>query len=289
MLVRLRDRLETLVDSLCDLIRGIRVVRFDRDSGGVIFIVPEYHWGEPTASQQAARLSLHREYDSLTQLLRLLLSNAPEDLVREFEQAEERFRVWLDLGSNWSLSPDADKNEGHVREALKGIEKILVVLDGAGEVGVIVIPDTNALLAEADPSVYRPIAQGKAFTFILLPTVLGELDRLKIEHRNPDVREKAKSVVRRIKGWRGQGSLSSGVKVDGTIKVRAVHEEPKMRETLPWLDRDNADDRIIASVLAVQAAHPAARVVLVSADINLLNKADAAMVEASEPPAERAS
>ena len=110
------------------------------------------------------------------------------------------------------------------------------------------------------------------------------MDHLKIEHRNPDVRDKAKAAISRIKGWRLQGSLGSGVTVDKSIIVRAWHAEPDMKSTLPWLDASVPDDRIIASVLGIQAAQPADRLVLVTADINLMNKADAALVEAVEPP-----
>ena len=54
------------------------------------------------------------------------------------------------------------------------------------------------------------------------------------------------------------------------------------RSTLKWLDEDNCDDRIIASVLEVQSSNPTARVVLVTGDINLLNKADVARIESAE-------
>jgi predicted ribonuclease YlaK len=103
-------------------------------------------------------------------------------------------------------------------------------------------------------------------------------------HRNPDVREKAVKVIARIKGWRRQGSLLEGVTVDGTITVIAVAEEPNMRQTLSWLDSENADDRVIAGILELHARHPAERVILVSGDINLQNKADAASIEVVDPP-----
>jgi predicted ribonuclease YlaK len=101
-------------------------------------------------------------------------------------------------------------------------------------------------------------------------------------HRNQDVREKAKKVITRIKGWRAQGPLLDGVLVDKTIIVRALHNEPKVADSLSWLDADNADDRIVASVLHIQATSPSAHVILVTGDINLQNKADAAMIETVE-------
>jgi predicted ribonuclease YlaK len=57
-----------------------------------------------------------------------------------------------------------------------------------------------------------------------------------------------------------------------------------MSKTLSWLDADNRDDRIVASVLALEGEYPAAHVILVSGDINLLNKADAALIDTTEGP-----
>lgn len=119
--------------------------------------------------------------------------------------------------------------------------------------------------------------------------MLGELDELKIAHKNPDVRERAKRAIARIKGWRDQarragGTLNDGTVVDRSITIQSLHVEPDVNNSLSWLDGSVADDRIIAAVLALTAEHPAARVVLVTGDVNLQNKADAAMVEAADTP-----
>ncbi len=78
--------------------------------------------------------------------------------------------------------------------------------------------------------------------------------------------------------------MLDGVTIDRTISVVAIAEEPNVRSTLSWLDPDNSDDRIIAGVLEVQVRHPGDRVILVSGDVNLQNKADAAAIEILEPP-----
>ncbi|MDF1690678.1 MAG: PIN domain-containing protein, partial [Cycloclasticus sp.] len=101
-------------------------------------------------------------------------------------------------------------------------------------------------------------------------------------HRNAEVREKANKCIKRIKGWRTQGSLQEGVTVDSNIKVSAAYQEPDMDNTLSWLDRENCDDRIVASVLAVHAEFPNSKVTLVTGDINLQNKADAAFIDVDE-------
>jgi predicted ribonuclease YlaK len=104
-----------------------------------------------------------------------------------------------------------------------------------------------------------------------------------------EVREGAKRAITRIKGWRDQArragrTLNDGTVVDGSITVQSLHIEPDVKDSLSWLDASVADDRIIAAVLTVAAEHPAARVVLVTGDVNRQNKADAATLETADPP-----
>jgi hypothetical protein len=244
--------------------------------------LPPYLWGALSPQQQAAQIALKRSYERVAELLHLHLSKAPKGLVSQFDHADQEFRRWLELQQGWDLSPNSTVNQNGLRAAAAAIDHILTVLEVTGHSEVLLVPDTNSLLVSPDPTAYRPIAAQDRMVFMLLPTVLGELDRLKIEYRNPDVRDKAKNVISRIKGWRQQGSLRTGVTVDKSITVKACHSEPDMERTLSWLDASVLDDRIIASTIALQVEQPSARVVLVTGDINLQNKADAALIETAE-------
>ena len=146
------------------------------------------------------------------------------------------------------------------------------------------IPDTNALIGNPNPAQYRTIADNDRFIFLLLPTVIAELDTLKNTHRSDDFREKVTKVITRVKGWRNQGTLLDGVTVDKTITVKAGAIEPDMENTLTWLDRENRDDRIVASVLEIQSSYPNARVVVITGDINLANKMDLARIATADLP-----
>jgi len=279
---KLRTRLSTVVESLAELVRTLPVRRF-KQGGAVVFVGPQLYFGDRSTDQQAIQFALKREYEVLSELLKLLIRGGPKEIVGNLKEADEHFREWLDFNGSWSVTADPTENARQVRAAAEPFERILDVLDLASEDEVLVVPETNSLLAEADPKAYRQIAD-TTFVFMLLPTVLGELDKLKIEHRNPDVRDKAKNVINRIKGWRKQGPLVDGVTVDKNITVRASSREPDFKNTLSWLDKDNNDDRIIASVVALQSEFPSAQVILVSGDINLLNKADVALIETAELP-----
>lgn len=279
---RIRSALQNITDQLAALIKDIPIKYLHRFGDGIVVIAPEYYWGERTPGQTNAQIELKKKYDTISEILRLIFSKAPKDVSGRLEQADKLFRRWLQLEPNWSLSDNRPENERRLREDIKELEQLLDILEASRADYLILIPDTNSLLVSADPVEYRRIADEKSFIFLLLPTILRELDELKILHRNPDVREKSKKIITRIKGWRTQGSLLSGVTVDETITVQTIANEPNMESTLSWLDKDNLDDRIVASVLEIQANYPAAKVILVTGDINLQNKAEAAMIEFNE-------
>lgn len=51
-----------------------------------------------------------------------------------------------------------------------------------------------------------------------------------------------------------------------------------MENAPSWFDPNVPDDRLIANVLEVEALEPTASVILVTGDINLLNKAEVAQI-----------
>ena len=279
---RLRSDFESLTQRVADFIRDIPIEWLDRHGGGVILVAPDYDWGEPTDEQRNAQLTIKRDYEQWFEVFRSAFAMSPADLSRRIKKADRQMRKWIELHSNWELQPDPGLNEQKLWEDADEFIKILAILDAGGPTQAILVADTNAIIGHPDPVVYRSIAGDGSFVFLLLPTVLAELDALKNTHRNPDFREKVNKAITRVKGWRNQGSLRDGVTVDRTITVRAVAIEPDMQNTLKWLDKENRDDRIIAAVLEVQSAHPTAQVILVTGDINLLNKADVARIETAE-------
>lgn len=281
--VKIRKKLKQITNRLSELIKNVPIEYLNNSNSSLVIINrPEYYWGEPSKEQMSTQMGLKKEYDKIFELLNLIFRKAPNGILVKLEQADKQFRMWLQLESNWYLSNNRDDNEKRLRVDVKELEKLLDILDTRKSSELILIPDTNSLLIYADPIKYRNVINKEKFTFLLLPTVLSELDKLKIFYRNLEIQERAKKVIARIKGWRNQGSLSLGVKVDQTITVKAIANEPNMNSTLSWLDSDNADDRIIANVLEIQVCYPATRVVLITGDINLQNKAEVAMIEFNE-------
>jgi hypothetical protein len=101
------------------------------------------------------------------------------------DEGGQEFRsAWVELGTNYTLTADAARNEAALRKDAAALEQVLSVLEGIGDTGVLLVPDTNSLVDHPDPVVYRPIAERDDFRFVLLPSVLGGLDELKIAHKN---------------------------------------------------------------------------------------------------------
>ena len=283
---RLQLELNAITGRLEDLLKELPIERFENTAPGIVFICPEYHWGQASAEQVKAQLAIKRDYERWFEVFSSVFRIAPDNLSRRIKEADQEFRQWVELNSNWILSSDRVVNEKHLREVAERFEEILAIVKSDGTVETILIPDTNAVINAPDPTAYKAIADADddRFVFLLLPTVLAELDTLKNSHRNEGFREKVKKAITRIKGWRRQGSLLDGVTVNKNITVKAGAIEPDMEHTLTWLDEHNRDDQIIATVLEAQSAHPAARAILVSGDINLLNKADMVWIETAESP-----
>jgi hypothetical protein len=253
-----------------------------RDSS--IFIVgPSRAWAP--LSQDARRLQsrLLEMNDRLAALIRALLRNAPDDAAKALNEAQETLEELIDQ-SHLASVKTTQQAFTEAEEALDKQLGLIANLYDPVEGPPIYVPDTNALLWNPDLEEWR-FDEVKRFTLVITAAVLGELDRLKIEHRNPDVRERAEGLIRRIKSYRGRGDLASGVPLVRNVSaIKTIALEPKVEETLPWLDPSNEDDRILASFVEVMREHVRTPVILVTRDINLQNKAEYAGLPFVEPP-----
>lgn len=280
-LERMTNDLASITADLGVLMAGVPIKRLDR-SGDIVLVFPDFYWSELSSEQQGEQLLIKRRYDKWHELIQKLLSGAPKHITQNLHKADKQFRTWVEFSSNWSLRPSHEANLTKLEDSSQALRCLLDILTNDAEAATILVPDTNSLLATADPTEYRALANNLPFTFLLMPTILRELDELKMLHRNPEVREKAKGAITRIKGWRLQGNLANGVTVDRDITVKAVSREPQMEKSLSWLDSSVPDDRLIACLLEAIAEYPTAHITLVTGDINLQNKADTAGIPVNE-------
>ncbi|MGB4594154.1 MAG: PIN domain-containing protein [Coriobacteriia bacterium] len=129
-----------------------------------------------------------------------------------------------------------------------------------------IVLDTNVLLGDPDVLNAYPDAE------IIIPeTVLGEIDKLKTQRVDPELRFKGREVSRMLFELSETGSLASGVDVPngGRLRVVALSADTDLPE---GLSGRNADDRILAVAFQV-CSSGCEDLTLITNDLNMLLKA----------------
>ena len=143
------------------------------------------------------------------------------------------------------------------------------------------ILDTNVLLH--DPDSLLNFAENNVLIAI---EVIEEIDRFKRE--STELGQNARTVSRMLDGYRGEGSLSEGVRLPtgGKLKI-AFQKKDLSRNGHSVFTENTVDNRILSLAQAVQKAQPKNHTILVSKDINLRIKADALGLEAEDYETDR--
>lgn len=271
---RLEEQVEnlfTLVDVLCDN-STITYRNLNDGNSGVVYIggFDCYHW---TKKDIPTQLKLKEVYTRFYENFNLLLEKANKDIKKEIDEVN---KFVIHTIEQTRAIGDCKSTKIIFRKKFQTFQVYLNELKKSEDSQVFLVPDTNALIQFPEPTSYIKLAGSNKFTFVYVPTVLSELDKLKTSHRDEVFRTKVKSTIKRLKGLRAQGNLLEGVVVNKTIRVKMIATEPNFSTTLTWLDSENFDDRIIASALEILKQHHNCYVALVTDDINLQNKAQMA-------------
>jgi hypothetical protein len=159
------------------------------------------------------------------------------------------------------------KTEGAIAAQLALIDDLPGAVE---EPRLLLVPDTNALLA--DPAVEEWRLGSDAATIVVAQQVVVELDGLKVTG-NDSVKAKANQLIRRFKEYSRRGDTFTGVPLAGKLRFRELPGTPDMALLGSDLSASHADDRILATTLGLAARHLTSRVVLITRDRNLSNKA----------------
>jgi rRNA-processing protein FCF1 len=281
---RLASTLESFESAILDLWRKTDLTEFRNDPHSPFFFVTHpYRWKSLPIEHKAAQARLLSQYRRWFELFHRCHVQHSGDVQTDIAEINTRLLAAIELQSDWGTAATFEENRLRLKETVDSFRNFLQqhITDGKD---FVVVPDTNALLITSEPARYADVVDSSCFRFVIVPTVLAELDELKRTRSTQSVGEKAEKAIRIIKGLRKQGSVLDGVTVSKTITVQMVPTEPRLADLPSWLDADNKDDRIIASTLEIQAAQPSATVVLVTDDINLQNKAEMAFLPWAEPP-----
>jgi hypothetical protein len=260
--------------------------RFEDDPDSPVQIITwdVWKWGFPVETTPARRAAAQL-LDRWTELAHRLLAAAAPETVAEFDQHISVLEAPVDLSSSGRGpgAPDADQAADRVRDSLAAQVHLLnEILCEEPEEDLWLVPDTNALLA--NPALEEWQGDDPA-TIVIVPQVMRELDRHKLHHPNPDIRDRARKLVRRFEEFSRRGdTVEEAVPLAGKLKYRDVVVDADMRTTLPWLRPDNADDQILASVLELRWHHPHRSITLVTEDQVLRNKARRARIPTDRAP-----
>jgi cytochrome c-type biogenesis protein CcmH/NrfG len=140
-----------------------------------------------------------------------------------------------------------------------------------------IVLDTNVLLSDPETLLAFPDAE------VIVPdVVLGEIDKLKTQRVDPDLRYKGREVSRMLFEMSEGGSLTEGVETPHGGRIRVVGLDPDT--PMPdGLSPKNADDRILAVALQV-CSQGCEDLTLVTNDLNMLIKAQTLGIKVERRP-----
>jgi hypothetical protein len=255
-------------DSLLD--KSIICRSVNEDYSGVVLLGPDHPWGELDLETKRLQSEIYNEYMKLMEIGKsILYKSLPENRAKFDEASVLLFQIVEQSQYTWL------KNIAEAKEKLKErvntqIETINLAHGKMGD-GILFLPDTNILISNPNLHDYK---MKEKCNILFLPSILGELDKLKNEHSNENVRKKAQTAIRNIKEYRRRGSLIDGVKI--TV-------EPKFDGKPSWLDPNNQDDRFIASCFEIISMFPDSDAAILTLDINLQNKAEYSLIPYIDP------
>jgi len=139
----------------------------------------------------------------------------------------------------------------------------------------VLLHDPHSLLSFEDNHVLIPIE------------VIEEIDRFKRE--STELGQNARTVSRMLDGFRGDGSLSEGVKLPNGGKLRIAFQKNGRINHDSHINGNTVDNRILSFAAAIQKSQPKNPTILVSKDINLRIKADALGLQAEDYETDRVS
>ncbi len=281
---QLKELLKALEHHFSDFYKDISVQQLRDDPySPIVLIGPKYFYNTDISDEQKRKqISLLKLYKEWEEHFNLLTSNMPERTLKEITEIEEYLRNKINLKSGWETEATPEENLSGIYERIESLRKVLNLFEHNDPI-ITLIPDTNALIIDPDFDKYKCIA-GDSIEILICSTVLRELDKLKMNHKNEEFKKKVESVIKRLKGLRNQGKLTEGVVVNSSIRVKMSAKETSFCNTLSWLDSNNDDDRIVAFTLEYLREYPSRKVIVVTGDINLQNKLEMAKLEYSEPP-----
>ncbi|MEB2782576.1 PIN domain-containing protein [Algoriphagus sp. C2-6-M1] len=226
---------------------------------------------------------LYKDFCKVFEIIEVLISDSSKEHIRAFKSNKTFIENSL-LQNDMTFYKSIEEVEENGVKAIEDIIELILSLYPKTIVKPILVVDTNSLYQKHEIEDWT-FDDFNEFEIIITPSVLKDLDKHKVEHRNEEIRKKAIKIIKKLKEYRRRGKLIEGVTIiKGKITLRTIAVEANFDKTLKWLDSKNDDDRLIAEFLEIMKNLGNASVHLVTSDINLQNKCEAADLSFIEPP-----
>lgn len=245
----------------------------------IVLIGPDHPWAKLDEESKRLQTKIYNEYKHLLELGKSILANALPETKEKYEKEIDPILDKIEQ-KNMTWHETMGEVERYFKKSLENQAEAINSVYGKLEGGELQIPDTNVFIANPNLHEYRIPYKS---CILILPTIMSELDRLKVEHSNENVRNKAATAIRNIKEYRRRGKLPDGVKITDRLTAYTIAVEPKFEDKPSWLDPTNNDDRFIATCLEVAAKYPDSTIAILTLDINLQNKAEYALFPYLDP------
>ncbi len=248
------------------------ISRWHYPQPGITYCGGEYKFQDLSIEGRRMQSRLFKEFNTFSEMILVITSGLTKEDRNKVKQSIAIIVKYIEQSCHLHHA-NISKIQNEIVQAFLNIKTIIGYLHDDTEDDVLIIPDTNTLIGK--PLIEKWIIPNvDRFEVVIFPTVLAEIDLLKVDRRKTqDVQDKAKSLSKMIKEYIRRGDISEGIDVvKGKIRLRAVAVEPNFACSLPWLDKDNNDDRIIASFVEILKSCSRTKVFLATGDINLMNK-----------------
>lgn len=271
-------------EELIDFLSSHSRVKQTIFSGDAFFSVKGNHSYEKLDSKAVyTQDKLFKSFNKVFEIIEILLSESSKEHVNNFNK-EKKIILESILQNSLTWSKTICEVIENCTKSINKICSIVINIYSSKNDEPILVVDTNSLYINTELEKWS-FETFEKFEIVITPSVLKDLDKHKIEHRNENVRAKALKLIKKIKEYRRRGKLSEGVPiVKEKINLRTIAIEPNFEKTLKWLDSKNEDDRLIAEFLEIMRSNGDRPVILVTEDINLQNKCELADLPFIEPP-----
>ena len=283
------DNLEDIAENISDLMEHLLLnyssLYFWNTTLEFVFIIsPDGNYAFRKLNQEGRQIQsrLSDEYRKFYSILTCLLRQQSEDSLNTLKREDEHIMSIIEQRITWHK----DTREA-LNQSQKGLDiqlNLLKRLYDYSESNPTFVPDTKALLYNHILEDWK-FPDTTRFTIALTPPVLEELNELKYNRIDDNIRNKAESLINQYNEYGRRGKITEGITlVNGASKLLSMASEPNMNEAMSWLDQNSKCDRFLASFIELTRIRPHSPVILVTRDINMQNNAKFNCVAFIEPP-----